>query len=95
MEIQSKNIMIDSLPLSWRISEATPPQIIAPRRPLPIGIASVQCLAGPEKEKEENHNHESEEDASVRRRGEEVNGFGLKPVRLLMNGRDEEAPHEK
>ena len=35
------------LPLSWSVSDATPPQTIAPRRPLPMGRASVQCLAGP------------------------------------------------
>lgn len=29
------------------VSVATPPQTIAPRRPLPMGIASVQCLASP------------------------------------------------
>ena len=35
------------VPLSWRVSDATPPQTMAPRRPLPTGSASVQWLAGP------------------------------------------------
>ena len=35
------------VPLSMRVSDATPPQTMAPSRPLPIGSASVQCLAGP------------------------------------------------
>lgn len=35
------------VPLSWRVSDATPPQTMAPRRPLPMGSASVQWLAGP------------------------------------------------
>lgn len=38
----------DCLPLSWRVSSLTPPHTIAPRRPFPMGIASVQCFAGPE-----------------------------------------------
>uniref|UniRef100_A0A2P2PNF7 Uncharacterized protein n=1 Tax=Rhizophora mucronata TaxID=61149 RepID=A0A2P2PNF7_RHIMU len=29
------------------VSDATPPQTMAPRRPFPMGIASVQCFAGP------------------------------------------------
>lgn len=35
-----------TLPLSWISSEATPPQTMAPKRPLPMGRASVQYLAG-------------------------------------------------
>ena len=36
------------LRLSWSVSEATPPHTMAPRRPLPMGVASVQCFAGSE-----------------------------------------------
>src|ERR1039457_3361334 len=32
--------------LSWMGSEGTPPKTIAPRRPLPMGRASVQAVAG-------------------------------------------------
>ena len=39
--------VVNYLPLSWRVSNATSPQIMAPSLPFPIGIASVQCLAGP------------------------------------------------
>src|SRR5215471_8698657 len=30
----------------WSLSFVTPPKTIAPRRPLPTGRASVQCVAG-------------------------------------------------
>lgn len=39
--------VVNYLPLSCRVSNATSPQILAPSLPFPIGIASVQCLAGP------------------------------------------------
>jgi hypothetical protein len=36
----------DSLRLSWSLSDSTPPHTMAPRRPFPIGAASVKYLAG-------------------------------------------------
>lgn len=43
----NKNDVVLHLPLMLRVSEETPPQIVAPRRPLPMGMASVQFREGP------------------------------------------------
>ena len=37
--------MVD-LRLSWSLSDSTPPHTMAPRRPFPIGAASVKYVAG-------------------------------------------------
>lgn len=43
----NKNDVVLNSPLMLRVSEETPPQIVAPRRPLPMGMASVQFREGP------------------------------------------------